>query len=149
LRDVKIPCYVQLADEKDFPHEGMLDFASAQVDSSTGTARLRGVFENKDRSLMSGLFVRVRIPVSKPYQALLVPERALATDQNIRFVYVVDENGQAVRRNVDLGAQRGDLRVVTSGLSAGEKVIVKGLQRVRPGQRVDAETESAAVAAAG
>jgi RND family efflux transporter MFP subunit len=148
LRDIEIPCYVQLADEKDFPHEGKLDFASAQVNASTGTARLRGIFENKDRSLVSGLFVRIRIPVSKPYDALLVPERALATDQNIRFVYVVGDNGQAARRNVDLGAQRGDLRIVTSGLSAGEKVIVKGLQRVRPGQRVEAESDAAVVAAA-
>lgn len=146
LRDLEIPCYVQLADEKDFPHEGKLDFASAQVNASTGTARLRGVFENKDRSLVSGLFVRIRIPVSKPYQALLVPERALATDQNIRFVYVVDEKGEAVRRNVELGAQRGELRIVKSGISSGEKVIVKGLQRVRPGQHVEAEAESAALA---
>jgi RND family efflux transporter MFP subunit len=147
LRNLQVPCYVQLADEKDFPHEGTLDFASAQVNSSTGTARLRGVFENKDRSLVSGLFVRIRIPVGKPYQALLVPERALATDQNIRFVYVVGEDGQAVRRNVDLGALRGDMRVVTNGLTPSDKVIVKGLQRVRPGQRVEAETEAATVAA--
>jgi RND family efflux transporter MFP subunit len=146
LRGLQIPCYVQLADETDFPHEGTLDFASAQVNASTGTARLRGVFENKDRSLVSGLFVRIRIPVSQPYQALLVPERALATDQNIRFVYVVDEKGEAVRRNVELGAQRDDLRIVKSGVSAGERVIVKGLQRVRPGQRVEAEAESTAVA---
>jgi RND family efflux transporter MFP subunit len=144
LRDLKVPCYVQLADEKDFPHEGMLDFASAQVNASTGTARLRGTFENNDRKLVSGLFVRIRIPVSKPYQALLIPERALATDQNIRFVYVVGEDGKAVRRNVDLGSQRGDLRIVTNGLSAGEKVIVKGLQRVRPGQQVESEADGEA-----
>ena len=62
--------FVQLADEKDFPHEGMLDFAASEVNSSTGTARLRGVFANKDRSLASGLFVRVRVPASAPYQAL-------------------------------------------------------------------------------
>jgi RND family efflux transporter MFP subunit len=146
LRSLEIPCYVQLADEPDFPHQGKLDFASAQVNASTGTARLRGVFDNKDRTLVSGLFVRIRIPVSKPYQALLIPERALATDQNIRFVYVVGDSGEAQRRNVELGAQQGDMRIVKAGLAAGEQVIVKGLQRVRPGQLVEAEAESSAVA---
>jgi RND family efflux transporter MFP subunit len=147
LRDLEMPCFVQLANEKDFPHEGKLDFASAAVNLSTGTARLRGIFENKDRSLVSGLFVRIQIPVSKPYQALLIPERALATDQNLRFVFVVGQDGKAERRNVEIGDQRGNLRIVTSGLNAGERVIVKGLQRVRPGQQVEAETEAAAVAA--
>ncbi|HMP05474.1 MAG TPA: efflux RND transporter periplasmic adaptor subunit [Lacipirellulaceae bacterium] len=147
LRTMDVACFVQLADD-DFKHEGRLDFAAAQVNASTGTARLRGVFANEDRRLVSGLFVRVRIPVSKPYQALLVPERALGTDQNIRYVYIVDDQGVAERRNVELGGQRGELRIVTSGLSAGEQVIVKGLQRVRPGQKVEAETESAAIAAA-
>ncbi len=148
LRELEIPCFVQLADEQDFPHEGKIDFASAEVNPSTGTARLRGVFENKDRSLVSGLFVRIRIPISKPYQALLIPERALGTDQNIRFVFVVGEDGKAERRNVELGDQRGDLRIVRSGLAAGDRVIVKGLQRVRPGQQVEAESEPTAVAAA-
>ena len=91
------------------------------------------MFANKDRDLASGLFVRVRIPVSKPYQALLIPERALATDQNIKFVYVVGSDGMATRRNVELGAQRGDMRIITAGLKPGEQVIVKGLQRVRAG----------------
>lgn len=148
LREQGIPCYVQLADEQEFPHEGKLDFASAQVNRTTGTARLRGVFENKDRRLVSGLFVRIRIPVSKPYQAVMVPERALATDQNIRFVFVVGDDGAAERRTVELGGQRGDMRIVTSGLSAGDRVIVKGLQRVKPGQKVEAETEPDASAEA-
>jgi RND family efflux transporter MFP subunit len=148
LREQEVPCYLQLADENDFLHEGKLDFASAQVNRSTGTARIRGVFENKNRELVSGLFVRIRIPVSKPYKAVLVPERALATDQNIRFVFVVGEDGKAERRNVELGGQRGDMRIVTSGLSAGDRVIVKGLQRVRPGQKVEAETEPVAEAEA-
>jgi RND family efflux transporter MFP subunit len=139
LREVGIPCYLQLADEHDFSHQGQLDFIETEVNPSTGTARLRGVFANKDRELASGLFVRVRIPVSKPYAALLVPEQALATDQSIKFVYVVGEDGTAERRAVELGGQRGEMRIVTSGLKAGERVIVKGLQRVRPGQKVEAE----------
>lgn len=147
LRDLGLACYVQLANEKDFGHVGQIDFASAQVNASTGTARLRGVFKNEDRALVSGLFVRIRIPVGKPYQALLIPEKALATDQNIKYVYVVGADGTATRRVVELGAQRGDLRIVTSGLNAGDRVIVKGLQRVKPGQHVEAEVEPARTAA--
>jgi len=96
---------------------------------------------------VSGLFVRVRVPVSKPYEALLIPERALATDQNIKFVYVVGNDGIATRKTVELGGQRGEMRIVTGGLAAGDKVIVKGLQRVRPGQKVEAEVAEAAAAA--
>jgi RND family efflux transporter MFP subunit len=147
LRDLGIPCFIQLSNETDFPHKGKLDFASAEVNRTTGTARLRGVFENKDRSLVSGLFVRLQVPISKPYQALLIPELALATDQNIRFIYVVGEDGKAERRNVELGKQQGDLRIIKSGLEVGDKVIVKGLQRVRPGQQVEAEMASAEIAA--
>ncbi len=139
LRELGIPCYLQLADEKEFMHEGVLDFASAEVDKGTGTARIRGVFANENRELASGLFVRVQIPVSEPYDALLIPERALATDQSIKYVYVVGEDGEAKRRTVELGALRGDMRIVTKGLEAGERIIVKGLQRVRPGQKVEPE----------
>jgi RND family efflux transporter MFP subunit len=148
LRKLGIDCYMQLADEKDFPHSGKLDFVESEVTTTTGTARLRGEFPNADHSLASGLFVRVRVPASKPYQALLIPERALATDQDIKFVYVVGSDGVAARRNVELGHQRGDMRIVTTGLQAGEQVIVKGLQRVRPGQKVEAQLEPAKIAAA-
>ena len=146
LRELGIDCYVQLADEKDFPHKGKLDFAESEVNTSTGTARLRGVFENKDDALSSGLFVRVRVPASEPYQALLIPERALATDQSVKYVYIVGDDGIATRRTVELGPQRGDMRIVSSGLKAGERVIVKGLQRVRPGQKVEATSESDKIA---
>jgi RND family efflux transporter MFP subunit len=139
LRELNMPCYVQLADEKDFSREGQLDFAANEVNRSMGTALIRGVFANRDGALASGLFVRVRVPVSKPYQALLIPERALAKDQNIRFVYVVNSDGTVERRGVELGGQRGDLRIIKSGLEAGERVIVKGLQRARPGEKVEAE----------
>jgi RND family efflux transporter MFP subunit len=139
LRDEGLPCYLQLADEEDFPHEGKIDFAASEVNTSTGTARIRAVFPNEDRTLASGLFVRVKIPVSKPYEALMIPERALATDQNIKFVYVVGADGTATRRTVELGEQRGEMRIVTAGLAAGDRVIVKGLQRVKPGQKVEAE----------
>jgi len=144
LREQHMSCFVKLADEKEFLHEGQLDFASAEVNASSGTARIRGVFKNDDRALVSGLFVRVRVPVSKPYEAMLVPERSLATDQNIKFVYVVGDDGTATRRTVTLGGQRDEMRVITAGLKSGERVIVKGLQRVKPGQKVEAELAEAA-----
>ena len=139
LRELGMRCSVQLADEQDFSHEGELDFAASEVDPGTGTARIRGRFENKNRELVSGLFVRIRIPVTEPYQALMIPERALATDQNIKYVYVVGSDGTSSRRSVELGAQRGEMRIIAEGLQEGEKVIVKGLQRVKPGQKVEAE----------
>jgi multidrug efflux system membrane fusion protein len=139
LRTLNIPCYLQLADEKEFSHPGTLDFISSSVNRTTGTARLRGVFPNTDRALASGLFVRLRIPVSKRYEALMIPERALATDQSLKFVYVVGADGKAERRTVELGNQRGEMRIITGGLKAGEHVIVKGLQRVKTGQKVEAE----------
>jgi RND family efflux transporter MFP subunit len=139
LRDLGVACYVKLGDEQDFSHQGVLDLASSEVSSSTGTARIRGVFANDKRAMLSGLFVRVRIPVSERYQALLIPEQALVADQNIKFVYVVGNDGTVTRRTVTLGAGRGDMRIVAAGLEAGERVIVKGVQRVRPGQKVEAE----------
>ncbi|MDZ4821537.1 MAG: efflux RND transporter periplasmic adaptor subunit [Planctomycetota bacterium] len=138
LRELDMKCYIQLSNEKDFPHVGTLDFASSEVNAKTGTARIRGVFPNTNRELASGMFVRVRVPIGKPYQALLIPERALVKDLNIPFVYVVDSNQIAARRDVKLGAQRGNMRIITSGLKAGEAVIVNGVQRVRPGQKVQA-----------
>jgi RND family efflux transporter MFP subunit len=147
LRELKMPCFLQLADEPEFSREGVLDFAANEVNKNTGTVRIRAVFANQDRSLVSGLFVRVRVPVSKPYDALLIPERALATDQDIKFVYVVGSDGLATRKTVELGGQRGEMRIVTGGLAAGDKVIVKGLQRVRPGQKVEAEVAEASAAA--
>lgn len=148
LRNAEWPCYLQVADEQDFPHQGVLDFASSEVTASTGTARIRAVFENADRSLASGLFVRIRIPLSKqPYQALVIPERALATDLSIKYVYVVGSDRKAERRNVQLGRQLGDMRVITSGLKEGEEVIVKGVQRVKPDQEVEVEKLAAQPAA--
>jgi RND family efflux transporter MFP subunit len=140
LSETNWPCYLQLADEKDFPHEGQLDFASAEVTTSTGTARIRAKFDNEDGILSSGLFVRLKIPLSRePYTALMIPERSLATDLSVKYVYVVGSDRKAERRNVELGGQVGELRIIKSGLQAGEQVIVKGVQRVKPGQEVEVE----------
>jgi RND family efflux transporter MFP subunit len=140
LSELDWPCSLQLADEKDFPHAGKLDFASAEVTTSTGTARIRAAFDNPDGILASGLFVRIKIPLSRePYKALMIPERSLATDLSVKYVYVVGGDRKAERRNVQLGGQVGDQRIVKSGLQEGEQVIVKGVQRVKPGQEVEVE----------
>ncbi|MBX3411445.1 MAG: efflux RND transporter periplasmic adaptor subunit [Pirellulales bacterium] len=138
-----------LADEKGYPHQGQLNFEDNRVDPSTGTLRVRAVFDNNDRLLSPGLFVRVRVPIGEPYRALLVPESALGTDQGQRFLYVVDDEGIVAYRRVDVGSLHSGLRVVTNGLSPNEKVVVVGLQRVMPGAKVDAKlTEPPAVQAA-
>jgi RND family efflux transporter MFP subunit len=141
---------VQLADEKDFSHKGTLDFASSEVNASTGTARLRAEFKNEDRELVSGLFVRVRIPLSQePYKALMIPEKALATDLSVKYVYVVGQDRKAQRRNVELGRQEGEFRIIKAGLQEGEKVIVKGVQRVKPGQDVEIDAAASSSVPAG
>jgi RND family efflux transporter MFP subunit len=149
-REAQIPLRLGLADENGFPHEGTIDFVDNQQDRSTGTLWVRGVFPNKDRFLTPGLFCRVQLPVGKARPALLVPEKALGTDQGQRFVYVVNEKNEVVYRRVQVGSLHGGLRVVTDGLSPGERVIVSGLQRVRPGAPVDpkpADDKGAAPAA--
>jgi multidrug efflux pump subunit AcrA (membrane-fusion protein) len=128
-----------LADERNYTRRGVLDFEDNRIDPSTGTLRVRAVFSNADRLLSPGLFVRIRIPVGESYQALLVPEEALGTDQGQRFVYVVNERNEVSYRRVAVGKLHEGLRVITSGLEPGERVVVTGLQRVAPGAKVEAK----------
>jgi RND family efflux transporter MFP subunit len=143
LRERNLACFAQLADESDFPHAGQLDFAAARVNPTTGTVRIRGVFPNEDKRLTPGVFVRIRVPVSEPYPALLIPEKSIATDQDVKYVYVVSDQSLVVRRNLELGGTRGERRIVQAGLQPGERVIVKGLQRVRPDDKVEVVEEPA------
>jgi RND family efflux transporter MFP subunit len=136
LRDLNIPCYLQLQDETEFGHSGFLDFAENRVDEATGTLRLRGIFDNENQLLRGGLFVRVRIETSQPYDATLIPEQAIGIDQGDKFAYVVGANDTVERRKLVLGDQRGSMRIITSGIQSGERVIVKGIQRVQPGMQV-------------
>ena len=142
---MKLPCYLQLLDEDDFPHVGMLDFLETQVDKMTGTIRLRGVFQNEDKLLQSGMYVRLRIPTSEPYAAVFIPEIAIGTDQSYKYAFVINDKNEAVRRTVELGESRGSLRVITSGVQAGETVVVRGIQRVRPGMKVKVERQPISV----
>jgi RND family efflux transporter MFP subunit len=134
-----LPVALGLIDEEGFPHSGTVNFADNRVDADTGTWRLRGRFDNKDNALAPGLFVRVRMPIGEPFQATLIAEEALGTDQGQKFVYVVDEEGRVEYRRIKVGRLQGGLRVVIDGLALGEKVVVSGLQRVRQGAEVKAE----------
>jgi multidrug efflux system membrane fusion protein len=126
-----------LANDEGFPHKGVIDFADNRVDTSTGTIRVRGTFNNAARIFKPGLFSRVRVPVSEPYKALLVSELAVGTDQGRKYVLVVNDKNEVERRFVKLGPSQGDgLQVITEGLKPGEWIVVNGLQRARPGKPV-------------
>lgn len=138
--DSGLPVLMGLADEEGFPRQGVINFAENRVDADTGTWRLRGTFNNPDNALPSGLFVRIRLPFGVPHQAILVTEEALGTDQGQKYVYVIGEDGKAEYRRIKVGRLHKGLRVVSDGLTTGDKVVVNGLQRVRPGIEVKAET---------
>jgi RND family efflux transporter MFP subunit len=136
-RDGELPVWLGLANEEGYPHQGTVNFVDNQVDPKTGTLRLRGVFPNRDEALSPGYFVRVRAPIGFPHQALLVSDRAIDTDQGQKIVYVVDRDNKVVSRPVRLGSLHDGLREITDGLKPGERVIVNGLQQVRPGVTVE------------
>jgi RND family efflux transporter MFP subunit len=137
LKKAGVPVLVSLANEKDFPHTGILDFADNQVNAKTGTIRARGIFENSRRDMTAGMFVRVRIPKGPQLSAMLIPDRAVLRDQDRRYVLVVDDKNVVQYRSVEIGEiQPGGLRVILSGLAAGEWVISDGVQRARPGSPV-------------
>jgi multidrug efflux system membrane fusion protein len=143
-RDGQVPVQVALADEAGFPHRGLVDFLDNQVDRGTGTIRARALLDNADRRFTPGLYARVRVLGSGEFQAALVDDKAVLTDQDRKYVYVVDAEGKAQRREVEVGRKAGDLRIVEEGLAAGDKVIVSGVQRVFfPGMPVDARPVAA------
>jgi RND family efflux transporter MFP subunit len=145
----ELPVEMALADEEGFPRKGTIDFVDNRVDPNSVSVWLRGVFPNPDRLLTPGLFVRVRLPVGDPYDAVLIPERALATDQGQKFVYVVNDKNEARYHRVQVGEQHSveidgqpqQYRVITKGVKQGEKVIVSGQQKVR----IDSKTGSVEV----
>jgi RND family efflux transporter MFP subunit len=127
-----VPVMLSLADEDNFSMKGTIDFVDNKVDPNTGTLWLRGVFTNPKRLLTPGLFVRIRLPVGKPHQAILIPEQALGRDQGQKFVYVVNDKDEVVYRHITVGRQHEGLQVITDGIKPGDKVVVGGLQRIRP-----------------
>lgn len=131
---------VGLANETGFPHEGKLEFVDNRLDPQTGSVRMRATFANEDRALVPGLFARIQLGgAGEGKPAVLINERAVGTDQNRKFVYVVGADSKAEYRPVVLGPTAEGLRVVRDGLKPGEKIVVNGLQRVRPGAPVTAQ----------
>jgi membrane fusion protein, multidrug efflux system len=134
VRQANIKVLLGLADEEGYPHEGTIDFADNRLDVMTGTLRLRGIFPNPKRILSPGMFARIRLPKGQPHRAILIPEAALASDQGQRYVYVVDDQNQAVYRRVEVGSIHRGLCEIKSGLSEKDRVVVEGLQRIPAGK---------------
>jgi membrane fusion protein, multidrug efflux system len=137
------PVELGVADETGYPHRGELDYVAPREDTATGTISLRGVFPNRNGLLSPGFFARMRVHGSDPYPALLLPDRAVATDQTERFVWVVNADNHVDYRRIVAGALIGDKRVVSQGLQANEWVVVDGLQKLKPG--IEVVTEKVAV----
>jgi multidrug efflux system membrane fusion protein len=144
LRGGKWPCEIELANETGFPHKGVLDFVDNQVDTATGTMRVRGVFANPGHVLQPGFFARVRVPGSAQYPALLIPDQAIGSDQDAKFVLVVGAQNKARFTPVKLGPLIDGSRVVLEGLHSNDWVIVNGLMTVRPDSEVNATRPSPA-----
>ncbi|NBO92762.1 MAG: efflux RND transporter periplasmic adaptor subunit [Planctomycetia bacterium] len=136
-REAKVPVLLGTQAEKGHPHKGFINFVDNRIDPSTGTLRVRGEWSNPDGDLTPGLFVRLRLPIGDSREVLMVADSALGTDQGIRYVFVVGPNNKVEQRTVTVGALRDGMRVVESGLKEGEKIITRGLQRVREGSVVE------------
>jgi membrane fusion protein, multidrug efflux system len=132
-----IPVDISLQGEEGYPHKGHMDYASPQVDQSTGTLTVRAVFDNKDHTLLPGLFVRVRTPIGHLDKALLTANDAIGTSQEGPYVLVVGSDNVVQRKVVKTGDREGQLRIVESGLDPGDWVVTAGLQRAFPGAKVD------------
>lgn len=129
--------FMSLANETDFPHQGSIDFIDNSVSSTTGTIRLRANFENKEGTLVPGLFTRIKMAAGTPYQAVLINQKAVGTDLNNKFVLVVNTDNVVQYRPIQLGQKFNDLQVVADGLSASETIVVNGLQRIFPNMTIE------------
>jgi membrane fusion protein, multidrug efflux system len=148
LHDVhEVPVEIGTQTESGYPHKGKLDYVAPQVDPSTGTLEVRGIFDNKDLALLPGLFVRVRVPVQRIDKGILVEDVAIGTNQLGEYVLIVGKDNTVEQRQVKLGQISGRLRVVESGLTGDEWVIIEGLQRAVPGNKVDPEKKTMTAAA--
>ena len=134
----KVPVDLGLADESGYSRSGSIDSVDNRLDTSSGTIRVRARFDNSDGALVPGLYARIKVGGSAPHPALLIDDAAVGTDQDKKFVFVVDKDNHVVYREVQLGGQQGNLRVVTGGLKSGDRIVVNGTQRVRPGAEVRA-----------
>jgi multidrug efflux pump subunit AcrA (membrane-fusion protein) len=140
-REAGIPVFMGLTNEEGYPHTGIADFAESGLDPDTGTLQLRGVFENSGSppAINSGLFARIRLPVDKRAHMLLVTERAIGADQSGRFLLVANSDNVIEKRTIRQGQLTDGMRVIEEGLEPGEWIVVNGLQRARPGGKVEPE----------
>ena len=146
-RSTGVTVGLRLIDERDFAHRGRMDFVDNVIDRATGTIRGRAVFRNLDGLFTPGMFGRVQVPASAPYEALLVSDSAIGTEQVRKFVYIVGADDMVSQKYVTLGQLSDDLRVIKDGLLATDRVVVNGLMRVRPGIKVNPQMHGAAPAA--
>jgi RND family efflux transporter MFP subunit len=130
-----------------FPHTGHMDFLDNRVDPETGTIQVRAVFPNPEANLLPGMFVRLRLPIEKLENALLVPDEAVSSDQAGRYLLVVNDKDTVERRTVELGPLENGQRVILKGIQAEDRVVIKGLQRARDGIKVKPVEEAAKPAA--
>jgi multidrug efflux system membrane fusion protein len=135
-RSGAVPISLQLENDRGFPHQGSIDFINNQFNSSTGTLEVRGLFPNADAVLIPGAFVRIRVGGSPLHSALLVSDRAVGTDQGQKYLLVVDKDNVVVVKPVELGPEAEGLRVVRSGITADDQIIINGIVNARPGSKV-------------
>jgi RND family efflux transporter MFP subunit len=148
-RGAGVPVALKLIDENDFEHKGRIDFVDNVIDRTTGTIRGRAVFDNANSVFTPGMFARVRVPGSPPYEALLVPDAAVGTEQTSNYLLVVGADDTVQEKRVTLGQLTPDsLRVIKQGLGPDDRVVVNGLMRARPGQKVNPQEAGAKPAAA-
>src|SRR5580698_5457178 len=143
-----IPVEIGLQDEEGYPHKGHMDYVAPQFDTSTGTLTGRALFDNKDHALLPGMFVRVRIPIARQDKALLTRDDAIGTSQEGSYVLVVGPDNVVQRKIVKTGQKEGQLRVIESGLAAGDWVVTEGVQRACPGAKVEPQQTKLTSAAA-
>jgi RND family efflux transporter MFP subunit len=143
-REGGVVVVLKLIDEKDFMRRGHMDFVDNVIDRSSGTIRGRAVFSNANSMLTPGMFARIRVPGSSPYTALLIPEAAIGTEQARKYALVVDAENVVRQKFVELGQAVDNLRVIKQGLDPGDRVVVNGLMRARPGMKVTPQQEGAA-----
>lgn len=144
----KVPVEVGLQNEPGYPHKGTLDYAGPELTASTGTLAVRGVLPNQGRPLLPGYFVRVRIPLGEEPDMLLVPDRAIGSDQAGRYVLVAGKDDVVEQRTVEIGQLVGNMRVVTSGIKPDDRIVVSGMMSAVPGQKIEPQSKTLQAAVA-
>jgi len=144
-----IPVEIGLQIEQGYPHKGVIDYVAPQIDASTGTLQVRGIFENKDYGLLPGMFARVRVPIRRPEPALLIPDTALGTNQLGRYLLVVNKDNVVEQRTVTIGQVDSGLRVIESGIKPDDWVIIDGIQRAIPSSKVEPDKQKVKISTAG